>query len=209
LPSIIERFSQQYPRVRLHVVLAQTALLQFQELRQRSIDLLIGRIPQDLVTDDLVLDSLFEEPFLAVVGTSNKLVRKRHVTLADLIDEPWIMPPHHSVPGSLFLRIFRAANLNPPQPAITTLSAQLTVSLIASGPFVGLLPSSVAHFNERVGLQILPLRLPAVHIAACLVTVKGRTLSPSGKLFVDCVREMVRPFAKRTRMKVARAVESI
>ena len=197
LPAIIERFSQQYPRVRLHVVLAQTALLQFQELRQRSIDLLIGRIPQDLVTNDLVLDTLFEEPFLAVVGTSNKVARKKHVTLADLIDEPWIMPPYDSVPGALFQRIFRAANLKPPQPTIATLSAQLTVTLIASGPFVGLLPSSVAHFNERVGLQILPLRLPAVRIAACLVTVKGRTLSPSAKLFVDCVREMARLFAKR------------
>jgi DNA-binding transcriptional LysR family regulator len=202
LPAIVERFSQQYPRVRLHVVLAQTALLQFQELRRRSIDLLIGRIPQDLPADDLVLDTLFEEPFVAVAGGSNKLARKRHVMLADLIHEPWIMPPYDSVPGSLFLRIFRAANLKPPQPTITTLSAQLTVTLIASGPFVGLLPSSVAHFNERVGLQILPLKLPAVHIAACLVTVKGRTLNPPATLFVDCVREMVRPLAKRKRMKV-------
>lgn len=202
LPAIVERFSQKYPRVRLHVVLAQTALLQFQELRRRSIDLLIGRIPQDLPADDLVLDTLFEEPFVAVAGGSNKLARKRHVTLADLIHEPWIMPPYDSVPGSLFLRIFRSANLKPPQPTITTLSAQLTVTLIASGPFVGLLPSSVAHFNERVGLQILPLKLPAVHIAACLVTVKGRTLNPPATLFVDCVREMVRPLAKRTRMKV-------
>jgi len=130
------------------------------------------------------------------------LARKRHVMLADLIHEPWIMPPYDSVPGSLFLRIFRAANLKPPQPTVTTLSAQLTVTLIASGPFVGLLPSSVAHFNERVGLQILPLKLPAVHIAACLVTVKGRTLNPPATLFVDCVREMVRPLAKRKRMKV-------
>jgi hypothetical protein len=53
-----------------------------------------------------------------------------------------------------------------------------------------------------VGLQILPLKLPAVHIAACLVTVKGRTLNPPATLFVDCVREMVRPLAKRKRMKV-------
>jgi DNA-binding transcriptional LysR family regulator len=203
LPAIVERFSRQYPRVRIHVVLAQTALLQFQELRQRGIDLLIGRIPQDLVADDLVVETLFEEPFLAVAGTSNKLTRKRRLALADLVDEPWIMPPYDSVPGSMFLRIFHACNLKPPQPAITTLSAQLTVTLVASGKFVGLLPSSVAHFNERVGLRILPLKLPAVPIAASLVTIKNRTLSPSAKLFIDCVREMVRPFAQRTRMNAA------
>jgi DNA-binding transcriptional LysR family regulator len=202
LPAIVEHFSQQYPRVRIHVVLAQTALLQFQELRRRSIDLLIGRIPQDLLSDDLALETLFEEPFLAVVGTGNKLTRKRHVELADLVKEPWIMPPYDSVPGSMFLRIFRACNLESPQPAITTLSAQLTVTLIASGKFVGMLPSSVARFNERAGLQILRLALPAVHIAASLVTVKNRTLSPAARLFVKCLHEMVRPFTKRTRMNV-------
>jgi DNA-binding transcriptional LysR family regulator len=202
LPAIVERFSQQYPRVRVHVALAQTALLQFQELRQRGIDLLIGRIPQDVAADGLVLETLFEEPFMAVAGTNNKLTRKRRLALADLVGEPWIMPPYDSVPGSMFLRIFRACNLKPPQPVVTTLSAQLTVTLIASGKFVGLLPSSVAHFNERVGLRILPLKLPAVYLAASLVTVKGRTLNPSAKLFIDCVRETVRPFAKRIRMNV-------
>jgi DNA-binding transcriptional LysR family regulator len=203
LPAIVERFSQQYSRVRIHVVLAQTALLQFQELRQRGIDLLIGRIPQELAADDLVMETLFDEPFLAVAGTGNKLTRKRRLALADLVGEPWIMPPYDSVPGSLFLQIFRACNLTPPQPTVTTLSAQLTVTLIASGKFVGLLPSSVAHFNERVGLRILPLKLPAVHLAASLVTVKNRTLNPSAKLFIDCVRETVRPFAKATRPNVA------
>jgi DNA-binding transcriptional LysR family regulator len=202
LPAIVERFSQQYPRVRIHVALVQTALLQFQELRQRGIDLLIGRIPEDLAADDLVVETLFEEPFLAVAGTSNKLTRKRRLVLADLVGEPWIMPSYDSVPGSMFLRIFRACNLKPPQPIVTTLSAQLTVTLIASGKFVGLLPSSVAHFNERVGLRILPLKLPAVHLAASLVTVKSRTLNPSAKLFIDCVRETVRPFAKATRPNV-------
>jgi DNA-binding transcriptional LysR family regulator len=102
----------------------------------------------------------------------------------------------------MFLRIFHSSNLKPPQPAITTLSAQLTVTLIASGKFVGTLPSSVARFNERVGLQTLPLKLPAVHIAASLVTVKNRTLSPAARLFVKCLHEMLRPVAKRTRMNV-------
>lgn len=196
LPAIVERFSQKYPRVRLHVVLVPTAILQFQELRQRNIDVLIGRIPQDVLADDLVFETLFEEPFLAVAGPSSKFARRRHVTLAELIDEPWVMPPYESVPGSLFLRIFRASKLKPPQPSISTLAAQVTATLIATGRFVGLLPSSVAHFNERIGLQILPIKLPPVHIPARLVTVKGRTLNPSAKLFIDCAREVVRPIAK-------------
>jgi DNA-binding transcriptional LysR family regulator len=63
LPAIVERFFQQYPRIRLQVVLAQTAMLQFRELRERNIDLLIGRLPQELSADDLVSEILFDEPF--------------------------------------------------------------------------------------------------------------------------------------------------
>ena len=48
-----EQFSRQYPGVRLHVALANIAMLQFQELRDRNIELLIGRMPQPFVEDDL------------------------------------------------------------------------------------------------------------------------------------------------------------
>src|SRR5262249_26718468 len=47
LPLVIDRFSRRYPRIQLHVTPAQTALLQFQELRARNIDLVIGRISRD------------------------------------------------------------------------------------------------------------------------------------------------------------------
>ena len=198
LPAIVERFSQQYPRIRLHVVLAQPGMLQFQELRDRNIDLLIGRVPQAPLSDDLSSELLFDEPFVAVAGMSSKLARQRRVLLKELIDQPWILPPYDSVPGLLILQIFRASGLPPPQPSIVTLSGQLTVTLIASGRFVGVLPSSVAQFKtRRAGLKILPLKLPAVHVAAGIVTVRNRTLNPSAKLFINCVREVARPFSKQ------------
>src|SRR5262249_34680136 len=92
LPAIIEQFSKQYPRVRLHVELVQTALLQFQELRERKIDLLIGRIPQT-TADDLKSEMLFAEPFLVVAGNNSKWARRKGLKLADLLPEPWAPSP--------------------------------------------------------------------------------------------------------------------
>src|SRR6185312_10468194 len=46
LPAIVEKFSQQFPRIRLHVVLVQAPLDQFQELRERNVDLVIGSVPR-------------------------------------------------------------------------------------------------------------------------------------------------------------------
>jgi DNA-binding transcriptional LysR family regulator len=191
LPAIVERFSQQYPRVRLHVELVQTMRLQFQELRERKIDLLIGRI-QQTTADDLKSEMLFAEPFLVVAGNNSKWARRKGLKLADLLSEPWALPSYDSVPGQLILQIFQASKLRPPQPAIVTLSGQLTVTLIAGGGFVGMLPASVAKFNTRAGLKILPMKLPTVQVAASIVTVKNRTLSPTVKLFINCVRDVAR-----------------
>jgi DNA-binding transcriptional LysR family regulator len=168
-------------------------MLQFQELRERNVDLLIGRMPQPFVEDDLTAEILFDEPFLAVAGMPSQWARRRQVQLNELIGEPWILPPYDSAPGSLIGEIFRAGGLQPPQPSIVTLSVQLTVTLIAGGRFVGLLPSSVAQFNaRRVGLKIVPVKLPAARFAAGIITVKGLTLSPLAELFIECARDLAR-----------------
>src|SRR5258705_7292023 len=51
LPAILEKFVRQYPRIRLHVVHANTAVLEFRELRGRNVELLIGRTPTPLLDD--------------------------------------------------------------------------------------------------------------------------------------------------------------
>jgi DNA-binding transcriptional LysR family regulator len=197
LPAIVEPFSRRYPRIRLHVVLANPAMLQFQELRDRRIELMIGRMPpQPGLADDLTTETLFDEPFLAVAGTRSRWARRRELELSELAGEPWVLPPYDSVPGSAILEIFRASKMKPPHSSVTTLSGQLTVTLIASGRYVGLLPSSVAQFNSRrSGLKILPIKLPAARTAAGIVTVKGRTLNPLAELFIQCAREMARALA--------------
>jgi|SoiMethySBSTD1v2_1073268.scaffolds.fasta_scaffold35136_6 DNA-binding transcriptional LysR family regulator len=194
LPAIVERFSRRYPRIRLHVALTNTATAQtqFQGLRERNVDLFIGRMPQPFVEEDLSAEILFDEPFLAVAGASSRWARRRQLQLAELIDEPWILPPYDSAPGPLILAIFSLSKLKPPQPSIATLSVQLTVTLIASGRFVGMLPTSVAQFNAKRGLKILPIELPASRLAAGVITVKNRTHSPLVTLFVDYARNVAK-----------------
>ena len=191
MPAIVERFSQQFPRVSLHVLLSNIAMMQFQELRDRQIDLLIGRMPRPLLEDDLAVETLFDEPFVAVAGLGTRWASVRKMELVDLIDERWVLPPYDSLPGALILEIFRTKNLKPPRPAVVSLSVQLTVSLIASGRFVGVLPNSVAQFNkERTGLRLLPIKLGTARFAFGIITVKDRTLSPLAELFINCAKDI-------------------
>jgi DNA-binding transcriptional LysR family regulator len=196
MPQIIEHFLQLYPRVKLDTVLENTAMLQFQQLRERKIDLLVARMQQMSPANDLAVEILFDEPFLAVAGTSSKWGGRRHIALEQLVHENWILPPYDSIPGSLILQIFRSSRLDPPQPSITTLSVQLTVALVTSGRFLGLLPRSVAQFNATRGaLRILPIALVGPRINAGIVTVKNRTLSPMSERFIECAREVAKAVA--------------
>jgi DNA-binding transcriptional LysR family regulator len=68
--------------------------------------------------------------------------------------------------------------------------------LIATGQCIGLLPRSVAHRTERVGLKVLPLRLANQQPAVGVITIKNRTLSPLASLFLARVRRVVGDFQR-------------
>jgi DNA-binding transcriptional LysR family regulator len=207
LPAIAERFSIQHPGIRLHVIHADTAMLQFHALRERNVEFLIGRMPRVSVDDDLVVETLFDEPFVAVCGIRSRWARRRHIALADLVEAPWILPPYDSVPGSLILEIFRANKMQAPRARLVTLSGHLTATLIGTGRFVGLLPSSVARFSaSRAGLKILAIDLPAPPVATAIITVKNRTLSPLAELFIGSAREITTAITRPTKRRSLRNV---
>jgi DNA-binding transcriptional LysR family regulator len=193
LPAITEHFLEQHPRVQLRVIHADTALMQFDQLRKHNVELLIGRMPRPFVEDDLVSEPLFDEPFAVVAGIDSQWARRRRVELAELAEEPWVLPPPDSVPGVLIARIFREHDLKQPRAGVLTLSVQLTTTLIATGRFVGLLPSSVGRFSaKRVGLKILPVKVPTVLGSVVVITVKHRTPSPLAQLFISSARAVAK-----------------
>jgi DNA-binding transcriptional LysR family regulator len=204
LPAIAEQFLRQYPGVKLRVIHADTALMQLDQLRDRKVELLIGRMPRPFIEDDLVSEQLFDEPFVAVAGTHSRWARRRHVELAQLAEESWVLPPPDSAPGLLITEIFHANSLKSPAPSIATLSVQLTTTLVATGKFVGLLPSSVAQFSaKRVGLKVLPVKMPDLRASVSIITVKRRTPSPLGELFMASARAVVKSISAPTMRRKA------
>jgi DNA-binding transcriptional LysR family regulator len=196
MPPLVERFLRRFPKVRLHVAYAETGAGQFQLLRERRVDLVVGRLPEDSGEEDLAVERLFDEPFLAFAALRSPWARRRRVELADLVDEAWTLPPYDSVPGALIAGIFRAGGLEPPRTSVATLSANLSAALVGTGNFVGLLPRSVLHFSaERLSLKALPVELPDTRISVSIITVRRRTLSPLAELFIKCAREVAKPLS--------------
>ena len=191
VPPIVRKFSGKYPGVQLDVKLTNPGEHQIQELRERKIDLLMTRATGQ--QDDFHSELLFDEPFVFVVGAHSELARKRRLTLTDIIKGNWVLPPYDGAPGALVSEVFRANGFSPPKPLVKTIAIQLTVSLIASGKFVGILPTSVATLGvHQAALRVLRLKSPGPRISAEIVFLRNRTLSPAVQSFLNCTRDVVK-----------------
>ncbi len=193
LPAIVDRFSRQYPRVELTIAQAVFANGHYRELRERSIDLLVGRMFLQFAEDDLEFDSLFDDLLVIVSGRQSRLARSRRLKLTELAGEQWILLPSDSLPGASFADVFRAAGAEMPRGPLTTLSVHLTLQLVATGRFIAMLPSSVLRFGGRHWpVKILPVTLPVQPRPVAITRLKNRTLSPVAQAFIDCAKVVVR-----------------
>ena len=46
VPHVIERLSRRYPQILIHAVVSDTTTLEFRELRERRVDILLARVPE-------------------------------------------------------------------------------------------------------------------------------------------------------------------
>jgi DNA-binding transcriptional LysR family regulator len=197
--KIISELLHDHPRVSLHVVLGDPPALQARELRDREIDLMIGRLPNDSVADHTQLEVLLWERAFVVAGANHELTRRRKIKLIDLMDEAWCLPPPQSFPGSLIERAFHAGGLEVPRTCVSVHSIQMQNALLATGRFITILPETMMHVSaKRLGLKALPVHLPIESTPVAIVTLKNRELPPVGKLFIERARIVVASLAKRT-----------
>lgn len=194
LSEIIQRLASRHPRLAVHVVetTTSTAAPEFRELRERTVDLMLGRLSSPIVADDLQVQTLFDESIVVVAGAQSRWADRRDIELAELADEPWILAPPNNVARSLVEDAFRAKGLEPPRPRVTTYSMQLRMQLLSSGRYLTVFTDSTVRYSaERWSLAVLPVKLgPRLPVVA--LTLKDRTLTPSVQLFIDQVRELTK-----------------
>jgi DNA-binding transcriptional LysR family regulator len=184
--AIIERVSERYPRLAVQVIETTTSMAtpEFRELRERKVDLVLGRISSPIVADDLCVESLFDEAIVVTTNTQNRWAGRSHVELAALRDEAWILAPAPNMARGLVESAFRRLNVDPPTPKVTTYSIHLRLQLLASGRYLTVLTEATVRYGAaRWSLTRLPVDLgPRLPVVA--VTLKHRTLPPSAELFI-------------------------
>jgi len=190
--TAIERLSRRHPKLVFHMELADVATLHFHFLRERKCELILSRALPGAPEPDMNSEPLFYEKFVIVVGPESQWLRRRKIAFAELVDAPWILSRFEIVPGAPLFEAF--TGLSFPRAIIFSNSLSLRTKLLADGHFVTLVPSSVLQFGSKhLQFKPLPVELPRSSLPVVITTLKNRTLSPMAQLFIDCVRELVKP----------------
>lgn len=194
--SVSDRLSRLHPKAALYVIPGDSLSLVNRELRNRTIDLMVGSVFGLDLDQDISIDVLFDDKFVVMAGAESKWVRRRKLKLADLVDEPWVLPPSGSIPAQSIAQAFRAAGLDAPRAQMISFSLPLHYHLLATGRFLTMLPLSMLRFGKHLPLKLLPVELPPNPFPIAIVRLKNRTLSPLAERFIDCAREVAKTSTK-------------
>ena len=189
-PSI-DRLSRKYPRMSFHVIAGDTAAL-YRDVIDRNVELAICRMLGPL-PNELAAEVLFHDSLAVLTSAKNPLTRRRRLTLADLVEEPWVQLPPDSLFGSMVVELFRAKRYEPPRPTVVTHSEYLKNDFLAKGRFLTVLPRfmlNVPGWHPR--LKALPVDLPHTRRPIGLITLKNRMLTPLAQLFIANVRTIAK-----------------
>jgi len=206
LPPVIEQLSLEHPRLTFHVTQVNTlsTQLEFPELRERKLDLILARLVRPLgefeFEDDLDVEHLYNDELFVVAGVASPWARRRKIDLAELATAPWVLPPK-SWNILLLKEAFHAVGLAMPRVGVETFSVSLRNQLLASGRFVAAVPGSMLHLNAKHGLKVLPIDLPDRPWPVVLVTLKNRTMAPAVQAFLQRTRAVVGSMSSRATVR--------
>ena len=186
----VARLLARHPRLAVSVTVETSATL-VPMLERGEVDLVIGQMPGDADLQTLQFEPLAPEPAEVVVRKGHPLARARRLSLDQLVDEAWVLPPAGSALRVRFDAMFHAAGLAAPRRVVDTASTLLATSLALGGDSLSVLSRDVAlHYAANAGLSLLPVRLPENLGTIGLVSRQRIRLNAATSLLADELRAL-------------------
>lgn len=154
LPPALNTFYADHPDVRIVVYEGLSEYL-LPQLFAGKLDVLFTVRPGETLKDELVWRHISTAPVSIVAHESHPLVGHETVSLTDLSDFKWILPPPPEPDRLTLEKILRSAGQPKPQVLVETTSTSFLAAMLASGPYLSYMPhSSIA--STGMGLTALP-----------------------------------------------------
>lgn len=183
-----QRLMRERPAARLRLA-RRLARELMDMLAAGELDLAIAPVPRQRA-DLVVVSELFHDTLTVVADAAHPLQRKRRVTLADLVDQPWLLPGPHIVLRQQVEAAFRQRGLPAPDLRIEADFGSASLLRLLQGTR---LLSVAGATMERTDLGVLPLRLAPEELdlrrSVGIIARAGAWLSPLAQRLAEVARE--------------------
>ena len=157
LPDAIALLKKERPGVAISVVVGTYDIL-VPSLLAGDLDMVLGRLPEQGRSRALVYEDFYAEPVCLVVRRGHPLLRKRRLSLRDLVNEAWLLPLPETTLRRQIERAFLDANEPLPRNVIESVSILTNRVLLP-----GTLPPAASALLECLRTAAREVPSPRLH----------------------------------------------
>ncbi len=187
LPRALARLHERRPGIAVSIVEGTIDRL-MPGLRTGDIDVVLGRLPEYREREGLKQEVLYLDTVSIVVRVGHPLAQRETLTLADLVEQAWVMPPPQTSLRRQIDHAFRHEGLEPPHDVIESVSILTNHALLKGTDMLAAMPNQVA--VDQVGLTVLPIALEGASSRVGATTQAQVELSAAAQYFMDIVHEI-------------------
>jgi DNA-binding transcriptional LysR family regulator len=192
LPAAVAAVKRLHADIRISVEIDTSNVL-LERLAQDKLDIVIGRLSAEHDKVQLRYEPLAGEPARAVVRAGHPLLKKKTLTLSEVRQAAWLVPPTGSVLRHRFELMFQRASLTPPSNVVETAAILFVTQLLEQSDMIAVLAEDVAHYYARHGIvAILPLPMDCRMDDFGIVTRADRLFTPATEVMVHALRTVAR-----------------
>jgi DNA-binding transcriptional LysR family regulator len=192
LPMTIAAIKEEHPNLRITIQIESSNVL-VDQLYKGTLDVVLGRLSEEHDTADLRYEAIANESVCAVARPGHPLFSKSKLSIAELLDFCWIVPPVGSVMRHKFDLMFQEQDLPQLTNRVETSSLLFLTKMMEQSDMVSIMAADVARYYESHGmLRILPLDLPCEMEPFGFITRRDKPLSPAAQVLLNALKASVR-----------------
>lgn len=189
VPQAVSLLKLKHPGLLVSIELNYSRPL-VEKLLQGQLDTVIARILDSRDAEDLEFEPLADERHALIAGAQHPLAGRNDLQLADLVDQPWILPPAGSVLRDRLVNVFLQRGLTVPINIIQTQSLPVTTSLLRTSNTVAPLSIDAVQPLCQAGLLTVLVKDIGVEVGLFgIITRRAYKLSPGAQALVSALRE--------------------
>jgi DNA-binding transcriptional LysR family regulator len=151
LPAVLDRLLAQWPNLHVQITEAVEDILET-ALANNSIDVVISGPIRESEEIMQVEEHRFSDCYSVISGATHPLQRRRELSMQDLVDQRWVMPPEEAEPRRQFAALTKKLGVATPNVAVETRYPAVIKALVARTKFLGWLPEPLFAAEESAGL---------------------------------------------------------